>query len=142
MGGKKKIKFFILKLMKANKIENLSAMRHGIRTKRLGRPADQRKALIRSLVTEVLTHGKIKTTMVRAKYIRKYVDKMIGLSKKGSLTARRQLEAFIYNKNLVKSIMQQAPDRYSDRQGGYCRVIRELGFRRGDSAEMAIIELI
>merc|ERR1719159_478444 len=91
------------------------AMRHGLRKNRLGRPADQRKALIRSLVTNVLTHGKIKTTVVRAKYIRKYVDKMIGLSKKGSLTSRRQIEAFIYNKNLAKSIMQQAPDRYSDR---------------------------
>merc|ERR1711933_244699 len=95
----------------------VSAMRHGVRINRLGRPADQRKALIRALVTGVLTHGKIKTTKARAKIIRKYVDKIITLSKDGSLHARRQIEAFIYDKKLVTSIMKQAPKRYVDRNG-------------------------
>merc|ERR1719235_2419784 len=90
------------------------AMRHGVRTKRLGRPADQRKAIIRSLVTQVLTHGTIKTTATRARYIRKYVDKMITLSKKRDLNSRRKMEEHIYNKALVNSIMEEAPERYAD----------------------------
>merc|ERR1719265_3033744 len=98
------------------------AMRHGIRTKRLGRPADQRKAIIRSLVTQVLTYGTIKTTATRAKYIRKYVDKMITLSKNGSLHSRRQMEAVVFNKTLVNSIMSEPGSAYATRNGGYCRV--------------------
>merc|ERR1719265_46997 len=104
-------------------------MRHGVRTNRLGRPADQRKAIIRSLVSQVLTHGAIKTTSVRAKYIRKFVDKMITLSKNGGIHSRRQMEAFIYNKKLVSSIMTDAPERYAERQGGYCRVKVQIGAR-------------
>merc|ERR1739848_868118 len=96
-------------------------MRHGVRTNRLGRPADQRKSLIRSLVTDVLSYGRIKTTVVRANYIRKYVERIVSLSKDGSLHARRQIEAFVYNKKLVKSIMEEAPKRYSEREGGFCR---------------------
>merc|ERR1719321_1429296 len=112
---------------------NISAMRHGVRTNRLGRPSDQRKAIIRSLVTQVLTHGTIKTTATRAKYIRKYVDKMITLSKNGSLHSRRQIESYVYNKTLVNSIMSEAPERYSNRSGGYCSVKKELRVRRGDA---------
>ncbi|KAL4429016.1 hypothetical protein ABPG77_006055 [Micractinium sp. CCAP 211/92] len=118
------------------------AMRHGNRTARLGRPADQRKALIRSLVTEVLRHGKIQTTKTRAKAIRKYVDKMIGLAKDGSLHARRQALGFVYDDELVKSLFEQAPARYADRNGGYCRVKAEIQPRRGDNTEMATIELV
>merc|ERR1711881_701183 len=118
------------------------AMRHGLRTNRLGKPADQRKALIRGLVTEVLTHGKIKTTLVRAKYVRKYVDKIISLAKDGSLNARRQIEGFVYNKKLVVAILGEAPKRYEDRNGGYSRVTPLVNFRRGDAAKMATIELL
>merc|ERR1719160_2342392 len=113
------------------------SMRHGVRTKRLGRPADQRKAILRSLVTQILTHGTIRTTAARAKYVRKYVDKMITLSKNGSLHSRRRMEAYIYNKTLVSSIMLEAPERYSNRSGGYCRVKIEPRLRRGDAAQMA-----
>merc|ERR1740138_7346 len=119
-----------------------TAMRHGLRTKRLGRSSDQRKALIRCLVTDVLTHGKIKTSMVRAKYVRKYVDRMITLSKNGSLHARRQMESFIYNKKLVKTIIEEAPKRYEKREGGYCRVTLEIETRKGDAAKLAYIELV
>merc|ERR1719387_2907976 len=94
---------------------NVFAMRHGVRTKRLGRPADQRRAIIRSLVTQILTHGTLKTTAARAKYVRKFVDKMITLSKNGNIHSRRQMEAFIYNKTLVNSIMLEAPERYANR---------------------------
>lgn len=118
------------------------AMRHGKRVKKLNKPADQRKALIRALVTEVLRHGKITTTVVRAKAIRPYVDKMIGLAKRGTLHARRQALGFIYDKDLVKNLFNKVPERYGERNGGYCRVIREYKFRRGDNAELAIIELV
>merc|ERR1711985_32994 len=84
-------------------------MRHGVRTNRLGRPADQRKALIRSLATDVLTHGRVKTTVLRAKYVRKYVERMVTLAKRGDLHSRRQMEAFIYNKSLVQSVLEEAP---------------------------------
>lgn len=118
------------------------AMRHMVKKERLGRPADQRKQLIRSLVTEVLRHGKITTTKPRAKAIRKYVDKMIGLAKRGDLHAKRQALAFVYDADLVKSVFENAPSRYGERNGGYCRVKTELVRRRGDNAEMATIELV
>ena len=78
----------------------------------------------------------------RAKAIRKYVDKMIGLAKDGSLHARRQALAFVYDDELVKSLFEQVPARYNERNGGYCRVKTEIQKRRGDNADMAIIELV
>jgi large subunit ribosomal protein L17 len=119
-----------------------TAMRHGVKKDRLGRPADQRKALIRALVTEVLRHGRIKTTKTRAKAIRKHVDKMIGLAKDGSLHARRQAMAFVYDDTLVASLFEGAAARYGDRAGGYCRVKAEIQPRRGDGAPMATLELV
>ncbi|KAF6264887.1 ribosomal protein L17 [Scenedesmus sp. NREL 46B-D3] len=97
-------------------------MRHGDKVKHLGRPADQRKALIRSLVTETLRHGQIRTTKVKAKVIRSYVDKMITLAKDGSLHARRQALAFVYDKEIVANLFAAAPERYGGRKGGYTRV--------------------
>eukprot|EP00879_Flechtneria_rotunda_P003464 GHRR01003693.1.p1 GENE.GHRR01003693.1~~GHRR01003693.1.p1 ORF type:complete len:177 (+),score=35.05 GHRR01003693.1:68-598(+) len=117
-------------------------MRHGNRVKHLGRPADQRKALIRSLVTEVLRHGQIKTTKVKAKVIRSYVDRMITLAKDGSLHARRQALAFVYDKEIVANLFSAASERYGDRNGGYTRIKAEPYLRRGDATEMAIIELV
>jgi large subunit ribosomal protein L17 len=121
---------------------SLLQMRHGVKKARLGRPADQRKALVRGLVTEVLRHGKITTTKTRAKAIRKYVDRMITLAKDGSLHARRQALAFVYDKDLVASLFEQAPERYAERNGGYSRVTTEIQRRRGDNSEMATIELV
>lgn len=117
-------------------------MRHGNRVKHLGRPADQRKALIRSLVTEVIRHGAIRTTKVKAMVIRKYVDHMITLAKDGSLHARRQAMAFLYDKDLVANLFSNAPERYAERPGGYTRVKTEPVLRRGDATEMAVIELV
>ncbi|CAM9175830.1 unnamed protein product, partial [Choristocarpus tenellus] len=116
--------------------------RHRKGFNKLNRPADQRKALLRSLTTEVIRHGKIKTTLVRARACRKYVDKMIGLSKDGSLHARRQALGFIYDKPLVHALFEAGPERFSERPGGYCRVVREPCNRRGDNAEMAYLELV
>lgn len=115
---------------------------HGKGFKRLGRPADQRKALLRSLTTEVIRHGRIRTTVVKAKELRKHVDHMITLAKTGTLHTRRQALGYIYDKDLVDSLFEAAPERYGDRNGGYCRVIREELPRRGDGADMAIIELV
>jgi large subunit ribosomal protein L17 len=106
----------------------------------LGRPADQRKALLRSLTTELIRNGRIKTTKVRAQAMRPEVEKMITLAKDGSLAARRQAMGYIFDKQLVHALFEQAPERYADRQGGYTRIIRTVP-RRGDNAEMAYIEL-
>lgn len=116
-------------------------MRHQRRVPKLGLPADQRKALLRSLTTELVRHGQIKTTKVRAKAVRKQADKMITLAKNGSLAARRQAMAYLYDKQLVHALFAQAKERYGDRNGGYTRVVRTVR-RRGDNAEMAIIELV
>lgn len=124
------------------KSNKLSMISHGMGFNTLGRPADQRKALLRALTTEVIRHGRIRTTVTRAKEMRKRVDHMITLAKRGTLHARRQALAYIYDKDLVASLFESAPGRYGERNGGYCRVIREPAPRKGDSAEMAIIELV
>ncbi|HEY9834928.1 MAG TPA: 50S ribosomal protein L17 [Stenomitos sp.] len=116
-------------------------MRHRCRVPQLGKPADQRKALLRALATELIRHGRITTTKVRAKAVRAEVEKMITLAKNGSLASRRQALGYIYDKQLVHSLFEGVKDRYSDRNGGYTRVLRTVP-RRGDNAEMAIIELV
>jgi large subunit ribosomal protein L17 len=116
-------------------------MRHRCQVPKLSKPADQRKALLRSLATEVIRHGRITTTKVRAKAVQPEVDKMVSLAKDGSLAARRQAMGYIYDKNLVHALFEQVRGRYSDRQGGYTRIIRTVN-RRGDNAEMAILELV
>lgn len=115
-------------------------MRHRCRVHMLGKPADQRKALLRSLSTQLIRHGRVKTTKARAKAVRSQVEKMISLAKDGSLSSRRQALGYIYDKQLVHALFDQVPDRYGDRNGGYTRIIRTIR-RRGDNAEMAIIEL-
>lgn len=125
----------------SNKGTELYMIRHRKGFKKLGKPADQRKALLRALTTEVIRHGRIKTTLVRAKAVRKHVDHMIELGKRGDLHARRQALSWVYDKQLVHSLFEAAPDRYADRQGGYTRVLRTVA-RQGDNAKMAIIELV
>ncbi len=106
----------------------------------LGKPADQRKALLRALTTELIRNGRIKTTTVRAQAVRSEAEKMITLAKDGSLAARRQAMGYIYDKQLVHALFENAPERYGERNGGYTRILRTIR-RRGDNAEMAIIEL-
>ncbi|MBD1909603.1 MULTISPECIES: 50S ribosomal protein L17 [unclassified Leptolyngbya] len=115
-------------------------MRHRCRVPQLGKPADQRRALLRALTTELIRYGRITTTKVRAKAVRSEADRMITLAKDGSLAARRQAMGFIYDKQLVHALFEQAQERYGNRNGGYTRVVRTVS-RRGDNAEMAIIEL-
>lgn len=116
-------------------------MRHRCNVPLLGKPADQRKALLRALTTELIRNGRIKTTKVRAQAVRSEAERMITLAKDGSLTARRQALGYIYDKQLVHALFEQATARYGARQGGYTRIIRTVP-RRGDNAEMAFIELI
>lgn len=116
-------------------------MRHRRRVPKLGKPADQRRALLRSLATELIRHGRVTTTKVRAKAVRSQVEKMITLAKDGSLASRRQALGYIYDKQLVHALFEGVNDRYGNRNGGYTRILRTLR-RRGDNAEMAIIELV
>jgi large subunit ribosomal protein L17 len=119
----------------------IEMMRHRHGFNKLSKPADQRKALLRALTTEVIRHGRIKTTLIRAKAVRKYVDHMIELGKRGDLHARRQALGWIYDKSLVHSLFEAAPDRYGTQNGGYTRVLRTVA-RQGDNAKMAILELV
>jgi large subunit ribosomal protein L17 len=116
-------------------------MRHRCKVPLLGKPADQRKALLRALTTELIRNGKITTTKVRAKAVRNEAERMISLAKEGTLSARRIAMGYIYDKQLVHALFEQVPDRYGDRNGGYTRILRTVS-RRGDNAEMAIIELV
>lgn len=116
-------------------------MRHRNSIKKLGKPTDQRRALLRALTTELIRHGRITTTKVRAKVVRQEADKMITLAKEGSLASRRQAMGYIYDKQLVHALFEQAPTRYGNRAGGYTRILPTVP-RRGDNAQMAIIELV
>ncbi len=116
-------------------------MRHQLRVPQLGRPTDQRKALLRGLATQLIREGRVTTTKARAKALRDEVERMIGLAKYGSLASRRRAIGYIYDKKLVHALFEKAQERYGDRQGGYTRIVRTVP-RRGDNAEMAIIELV
>ncbi|WP_354634802.1 50S ribosomal protein L17 [Planktothricoides raciborskii] len=116
-------------------------MRHRCRVPQLGKPADQRKALLRSLSTELIRYGRITTTKVRAKAVQSEAERMITLAKDGSLSARRRALGYMYDKQLVHALFEQAKERYGNRNGGYTRILRTIP-RRGDNAEMAIIELV
>ena len=116
-------------------------MRHQCRVPLLGRPADQRKALLRGLTTQLIREGRVTTTKARAKALRDQAERMISLAKDGSLASRRRALGYIYDKQLVHSLFDKVPERYGDREGGYTRIMRTIR-RRGDNAEMAIIEVV
>ena len=110
-------------------------------TRKLGRATDARKAMLRGLVTYLLENGKIETTVMRAKEVRPMAEKMITLGKTNTLHSRRQALAYITKEDVVKKLFDEIAPKYADRNGGYCRITK-LGPRRGDCAEMAIIELV
>ncbi|MEM6500346.1 MAG: 50S ribosomal protein L17 [Cyanobacteria bacterium P01_C01_bin.89] len=116
-------------------------MRHSRRVPKLGKPADQRKALLRALTTQLIRNGQLKTTKARAKAVRSEAERMITLAKDGTLAARRRAMGYMYDKDLVHALFAEAPERYGARKGGYTRILRTVP-RRGDNAEMAIIELV
>lgn len=141
-------------------------MRHRKPGNQLGRPYDQRKALLRSLATELLRHDEIITTVAKAKAVRSEVEKIItsgkhayladyqdtvAKSKSGDKEAqkavargvhlRRQVNAYLYDRSVVTKVFNEIAPRYKDRQGGYTRILK-AGFRRGDATPMAIIQLV
>ena len=110
-------------------------------TRKLGKPTAQRKALLRQLVTDFLDNGKLETTATRCKEIAPLAEKMITLGKKNTLASRRQALSFITREDVVTKVFSETAPKYSERNGGYTRITK-TGPRRGDAAEMAIIELV
>ena len=110
-------------------------------TRKLGKTTDQRMAMLRQQVTDFLDNGKMETTVTRAKEIKPVAEKMITLGKKGDLAAYRQAMSFITREDVAKKVFDEVAPKYADRNGGYTRVTR-IGQRRGDAAEMAVIELV
>ena len=110
-------------------------------TRKLGRASDHRDAMLRNLVTSLLENGKIETTVEKAKETRSMAEKMITLGKTNTLHSRRQALAYITKEDVVTKVFEEIAPKYADRNGGYTRILK-LGPRRGDAAEMAIIELV
>jgi large subunit ribosomal protein L17 len=116
-------------------------MRHLRSGSKLKRDAGSRKALLKGLVTSVIEHERVVTTVPKAKAIKPLVDKMITLAKRDTLHTRRQAAAFLETPAAVKKLFDKLGTRFGQRSGGYTRVVR-LGWRKGDGAEQAIIELV
>ena len=110
-------------------------------TRKLGRNSAQRKAMLRQLTTDLLEKGRIETTFTRAKEVQPVAEKMITLGKKGDLAARRRALSYITKEEVVTKLFKEIAPGYDGRNGGYTRVTR-IGPRRGDAAEMAVIELV
>ena len=110
-------------------------------TRKLGKTSTQRRALLRQQVTDLLENGKIETTFYRAKEVQPVVEKTITLGKKGNLAAYRKAMSYVTKEDVVQKLFKEVAPKYADRNGGYTRVTRS-GPRRGDAAEMAVIELV
>ncbi len=104
-------------------------------TRKLGRPTDHRRAMLRGMVTYLLENGKIETTVTRAKEVRAMAEKMITLGKNDTLHSRRQVLAYVTKEDVVKKLFDEIAPKYAERQGGYTRVVK-TGFRRGDGSSM------
>lgn len=109
--------------------------------RKLGRTSDQRRAMLRNLVTSFLEHGKITTTGTRAKETQSIAEKMITLGKRGDLHARRQALAYITKEDVVKKLFDEIAPKYKERNGGYTRIMK-VGPRRGDAVEVVVLELV
>ena len=116
-------------------------MRHRRSGRRLGRSSAHRKAMFANLAAALIKHEQISTTLAKAKDLRRIVDRLITLGKRGDLHARRQVLSFLGDRKLSEKLIAALGPRYAERQGGYTRVIR-AGFRYGDAAPMAVIELV
>ena len=112
-----------------------------LKNRKLGRTTDQRKAMLRAMVTYLLENGQIKTTLTRAKEVAPVAEKMITLAKDNTLVSYRQALGFITKEDVANKLFKEIAPSYAERNGGYTRVIR-TGVRRGDAAETAIIELV
>ncbi|MDR2532078.1 MAG: 50S ribosomal protein L17 [Oscillospiraceae bacterium] len=109
--------------------------------RKLGRKTANRKAMLRAMVTFLLENGKIETTVTRAKEVRSEAEKIITLGKKSDLHSKRQVFSYVTKEIVSKKLFDEISPKYAEREGGYTRIIK-IGPRRGDAAEMAIIELV
>ena len=109
--------------------------------RKLGKPTDQRMAMLHAMTTYLLENGQIKTTVTRAKEVAPLAEKMITLAKKNDLAAYRQAMSFLTKEDVAKKLFDQIGPKYATRDGGYTRVVR-IGPRRGDAAEMAVVQLV
>ena len=110
-------------------------------TRKLGRTNDQRKAMLRAMTTYLFENGKIETTFYRAKEVQPVAEKMITIGKNDDLHAKRQIFAYVTKESVAKKLFDKIAPKYADKNGGYTRIIK-TGPRRGDAAEMAIIQLV
>lgn len=109
--------------------------------RKLGRPTDQRRAMLRSMTTSFLENGRIETTVTRAKEVKKIAEKMVTLGKTNTLHSKRQALAYITKRDVVVMLFDEIAPKFAERNGGYTRIIK-IGPRRGDAAEMAILEFV
>lgn len=116
-------------------------MRHGCSGRKFGRTSSHRMAMLRNMVTSLLREEQIETTVAKAKDLRREVEKMITLGRKGGLAARRQAYSYVQDKAVVHKLFAEIGPRFKERPGGYTRVIR-TGVRHGDAADMAVIQLV
>ena len=116
-------------------------MRHRNEGRKLSRNTSHRRSLLRNLVTDFLDHGRLMTTLPKAKEVRPLAEKMITLGKRDNLHARRQLQSYLMRDAVAKKVFDTIAPRFADRNGGYSRIIK-LGNRQGDGADLAIIELL
>lgn len=116
-------------------------MRHKMQGKKFGREAGPRKALMRALATSFMLHGRMKTTLTKAKAIRPVIEKLITVGRKNDLAARRHLLKFLQTEEAVNKVLNDIAPKYMERKGGYTRITK-IGPRKGDGAEEAIIELV
>lgn len=125
-------------------------MRHGVKKTKLGRDAAHRKAMLRNLAISILKQGladeqvdrSVRTTVQKAKAVRSLVERLVTYGKKGDLSARRQAAKFVHDSDILKALFAEIGPRYADRQGGYTRIIKLTDNRKGDNAEMALIQLV
>lgn len=116
-------------------------MRHGLRGRKLNKTSSHRRALFANLAAALIKHEQIKTTLPKAKDLRPVVEKLVTLAKNGSLHARRQALAFLYDEKAVDKLFSELSTRYAGRNGGYLRILK-AGFRYGDAAPVAVIEFV
>jgi large subunit ribosomal protein L17 len=116
-------------------------MRHNVKGRKLGRTASHRKATLNSLITSLLKHKRIKTTLAKAKETRGFAEKLVTKARKGDLNAKKQVMEVIKDKEVVKELFADIIPKIGERAGGYTRVVK-LGYRMGDAAQMAILELV
>ncbi len=116
-------------------------MRHHKGYRRLSRNSSQRRAMLRNMVTSLIDHGRITTTVARAKELRCIADRMVTLAKRGDLASRRRALSYVMRKDAVHKLFDEMAAGYADRQGGYTRILK-VGRRHGDAAPMAIIEFV